>query len=340
MKIHVFDLCLAGRRFRGFTRDRAAIRLKVPMKIGDVRVSPFAWKYRKTVRLRKGEMLAADEILQSVGLNGFSIREMPKLPTKFYVFDMELDIATIKIFSEDRNLTLFRRRLDQTRLGTQADRYQGEKEKFLGEVEIQSKEDASRLGITDYDGLVERGLQVEVVRIATHNEFLGKHLTRHLNEESKKRGWGIIIKDVTVDLRTVEAREVRQPTSRDDGRTHSSSPNADMKSETGAEATVREPRGRTESRHADENERRLQAGIPMLRATLNTVRILGLALIIAGIVLVWLGSTGTTEFNLFGNSFKSQNVGVVGIFCGTLMSVIGIRRILTTVERLGQRDRQ
>jgi hypothetical protein len=46
----------------------------------------------------------------------------------------------------------------------------------------------------------------------------------------------------------------------------------------------------------------------------------GLLFIVAGVILVWLGATGDTEFNFFGNSFKSQNVGIASIFCGVVLA--------------------
>ena len=38
---------------------------------------------------------------------------------------------------------------------------------------------------------------------------------------------------------------------------------------------------------------------------------------------------GDTEITLFGNAFKSQNVGVVGIFCGAVIMGLGERLTLT-----------
>jgi hypothetical protein len=54
-------------------------------------------------------------------------------------------------------------------------------------------------------------------------------------------------------------------------------------------------------------------------------------LIVGGLGLVYLGSTG-----LFGDTVKSQSVGAVGIFCGTVATIWGLRRALLAMERLGR----
>lgn len=205
MKLHAFDLSVNGKRIRGFTRDRAGTKLKVPMEIDGVQVSPYAWKYSRIFRFTKGQTLAIDQILRSVGLHGFAVRELPPLPTKFFVFEMKLDAAEIKIFSEDRNLTALKQRLNQLRLGTKGEAYFGEKEDFIGEVEIRSQREAESMGISDYDKLIHYGYYVAVTRVATKEEFWGKNLERHLNKESKKRGWGIIVQDVQLDFKIQDA---------------------------------------------------------------------------------------------------------------------------------------
>jgi uncharacterized membrane protein YidH (DUF202 family) len=77
------------------------------------------------------------------------------------------------------------------------------------------------------------------------------------------------------------------------------------------------------------------AGRPILAWSLGVAGLLSLAMIAAGVWLVVLGASGETEISLFGNTFKSQNVGVVGIFCGAVLAVLTIRRVLKSVERLG-----
>jgi uncharacterized membrane protein YidH (DUF202 family) len=80
----------------------------------------------------------------------------------------------------------------------------------------------------------------------------------------------------------------------------------------------------------------IEAGRSTLAFSLSATLVLGVVLILGGVALVYLGSTGDTELELFGNHFKSQNVGVVGIFCGAVLAVLGIRRTLLSLERLGR----
>lgn len=79
----------------------------------------------------------------------------------------------------------------------------------------------------------------------------------------------------------------------------------------------------------------ITAGTSILKTTIWVTCLIAGALIGGGIVLVSLGATGNTELTLFGNTFKSTTVGAVGIFCGAVLGIIGIRRTLLALERLG-----
>jgi hypothetical protein len=63
--------------------------------------------------------------------------------------------------------------------------------------------------------------------------------------------------------------------------------------------------------------------------------IVGAFLAALGVILVYLGSTGDTEFNLFGQTFKSQSVGVAAIFIGAVLIVLNIRRMLNAIKKKG-----
>lgn len=84
------------------------------------------------------------------------------------------------------------------------------------------------------------------------------------------------------------------------------------------------------------SEQHILAGAPTLRLLIFVLLVIGVALIASGVFLVYLGAHGDTEIVLFGNTFKSQNVGVVGIFCGAVMAILSTRRVLLTIERLGR----
>jgi hypothetical protein len=59
----------------------------------------------------------------------------------------------------------------------------------------------------------------------------------------------------------------------------------------------------------------------------------GSLLALLGVVLVMLGSTGTTEFLLFSQLFKSQNIGIASFFLGAALVVLNVRRILKSFDR-------
>lgn len=78
----------------------------------------------------------------------------------------------------------------------------------------------------------------------------------------------------------------------------------------------------------------VRAATPLLMAVTFTALIAALGLIGGGVALVWMHSTGNTEFTLVGSQFKSENVGVVGIFCGAVLGIISIRTLIKSIERI------
>jgi len=59
----------------------------------------------------------------------------------------------------------------------------------------------------------------------------------------------------------------------------------------------------------------------------------GTLLAILGVVLVIIGASGQTEFVFFGQSFKSQNVGIAAFFLGAALVVLNVRRILKSFDK-------
>jgi len=78
----------------------------------------------------------------------------------------------------------------------------------------------------------------------------------------------------------------------------------------------------------------ITAGRPVLTLVLSLTTLFSLAPIGGGIWLIVLGASGNTEFSLFGNNFKSQNVGIAAFFCGAVVFALSIRRTLKALERL------
>jgi hypothetical protein len=64
---------------------------------------------------------------------------------------------------------------------------------------------------------------------------------------------------------------------------------------------------------------------------------------LAGVVLVYLGATGETEFALFGQTFESTNAGVGALFISAVLVILLIRRTLGSMDKmvlLSYRDRE
>ena len=77
----------------------------------------------------------------------------------------------------------------------------------------------------------------------------------------------------------------------------------------------------------------LKQATPLIKLVLILVFIGGLAFALLGVWLVYLGSTGSTEFSFFGQNFKATSVGIAAIFIGAVAIVNVFRRALKTVDQ-------
>jgi hypothetical protein len=71
---------------------------------------------------------------------------------------------------------------------------------------------------------------------------------------------------------------------------------------------------------------------PILLTIIVGILIVGIVLAVLGAALVYRGAIGETEFNFFGQHFKSTNIGIAAIFVAAAMIVLVLRRILKTVD--------
>jgi len=71
---------------------------------------------------------------------------------------------------------------------------------------------------------------------------------------------------------------------------------------------------------------------PLLFLLTNWSFIFGSLLSVLGVVLVVMGATGETEFSFFGQTFKSQNIGIAAFFLGATLVVLNVRRILKSYD--------
>jgi len=77
----------------------------------------------------------------------------------------------------------------------------------------------------------------------------------------------------------------------------------------------------------------LRTATPLLKLVIIGGFVTGIALAGFGVWLVYLGATGRTEFSFFGQTFKSTNVGVTGIFLGAATIVLLVRRALKSLDQ-------
>lgn len=78
----------------------------------------------------------------------------------------------------------------------------------------------------------------------------------------------------------------------------------------------------------------IQTTNPLLRTVIIGAYIAGFGIAVLGVILIYLGSTGDTEFSFFGQTLKSTNVGISAIFIGGVSLVLLVRRTLKSVDSI------
>ncbi len=76
----------------------------------------------------------------------------------------------------------------------------------------------------------------------------------------------------------------------------------------------------------------LEHASPLLKIIVIGALLIGIIFALIGVWLVFLGATGETEFLLFGQHFKSLNVGIAAVFIGGVIAATTLRRAFKTIE--------
>lgn len=87
------------------------------------------------------------------------------------------------------------------------------------------------------------------------------------------------------------------------------------------------------SKHEAEHVR---AAGPYLKLTLLIVGGIALACIVAGVVAMYLSSTGHTDIKLLGMDLSTDNVGVALVAIGVAALLLTVRKLLKTIHSLAK----
>lgn len=75
---------------------------------------------------------------------------------------------------------------------------------------------------------------------------------------------------------------------------------------------------------------------PVVKFYLISGLVFGFGIACLGVWLVYIHSSGHTEFSLLGMSFKSENIGIAAIFLGSVVAIVSLRNVnrllITTVN--------
>lgn len=179
MKLHTFDAEIEGKRFRAFTRDKARRALCGLVNLSDigVQIDQDDWNYVGTKTTPSVANQHIRNIKKEVKKNGFAIVGMPSICKHFFVFDIELDIADLRVYSNDKNLSDFNKFRRSLELSPQGSRFEGKEAIFVGELDIPDPVAANNLGL-DYERLQTEGFQVVVVRFNSDIESVRRSFER------------------------------------------------------------------------------------------------------------------------------------------------------------------
>jgi hypothetical protein len=74
---------------------------------------------------------------------------------------------------------------------------------------------------------------------------------------------------------------------------------------------------------------------PILMRVALFAGLIRLAMVIAGVALVWLGASGSSEIEILGTTIKTANVGLGSVFCGLVLCLFTFRHMMKTLVQLG-----
>lgn len=189
MKLHAWDTEVGDTPIRALTRDKARKSLKHPVTVypENVTINPEEWKYNGTISTTGIDSDYIRELHQKIKSQGVVVVELPKLKTRFHVFDVSFDVADVRVYSEDKELSKFKEYRKRLELGVHGDRFLGGEEKYLGEVDIPSQAAAKQMGIEDFHALQSSGFCVSIVRVSPREEALRRYLERELPKSLSKK---------------------------------------------------------------------------------------------------------------------------------------------------------
>lgn len=195
MKLHAFDIIIKGKRFRCLVRDRSIIQRKnVELESGVV-VGARDWKYHGPIDVTARQSPLVAQIIERVKAVGLVVTSMPDIPTVFYVFDVEFNLGDARVYSNDPELVEYQKAIKQMQLGVDGEKWGGEEPVLKGQVEIDSKVAAMRMGV-DYDRLLARGFWVAVLREITVKQQMERSILHKVRE--KVRPWGVLVTDLQI----------------------------------------------------------------------------------------------------------------------------------------------
>lgn len=184
MKVHVFEAQQDGKWFFAFARDRPGSLMKSGVTINNSVAIDYAdWAYMGVYRTDTTTNDPLDEKLHNgVRRDGLVVTTALPKPSCYHVFELKLDAADLRIYSDQRSLENFRNTRHRLELGPEGRRYEGGAEEYIGEVSIPDPAVAAQMKL-NYVSLRMTGVQVKAISNSSVEEFLRRKFERALKRE-------------------------------------------------------------------------------------------------------------------------------------------------------------
>lgn len=221
MKVHAHETNTTP-RIRGYTRNKSAkaLRKTIVLTQDNLTIRPEDWHYVGQMTLPDAALGPGAKFANSIREKGFCIARLPPKNKDFYVFELALDVADLRIYSSDPDLKNFKEFRNRMELSPQGRCLSGDEPKLKGRLKIDDATVATGLGL-NYDRLQFEEFDVVIVGERSYEESLRRLLERHLKEElpAELEGTGVRLEGLQITSLRVqednreESRVVKSPTS-------------------------------------------------------------------------------------------------------------------------------
>lgn len=335
MQLHRFEANIGDSVFRAYTRDRAGAKLRGSLNIASLgtKIEKEDWFYLDQIKALETESKVVRKIITEVKKNGVAFRYMPKVPTRFYVFDWDTDVAKYRIYSADRQLGEVKRIRKQLELNPRFGSHISEEEVYVGEIEIRDQIDAQRVGISDYESLVSRKFAMVTIHTKTPEESLSRKIMRDPIMRDLEEKAGIKVLDVTVR----EIIRSENPAQADGrlGEVVGAAEASTKKQKEGSSqhAPLDQATHTAVGKRADSYHRYLEFAENTIAGVNRATLAISMLFLLLSFTFFYKAFVGDIHFTAFGIQLTTKSAGMLSLSAAFFLALYSTRGIISTIQR-------